>query len=115
MARYTCLLTVAVPLNQLRKQLIEIFKSCRFDIVYETADYMMARETPGQVVFAKLVTAEVLIDQTTATETAVRMSLVVKNEELPLQTDNHCRQMFDLVHHTMAEYDRWQLLGRVIG
>jgi len=57
----------------------------------------MAREIPGQVSYTKLVTVEVLIDKTTATETEHATNLVIKNEELPLQFDNHC-QMFELVN-----------------
>jgi len=74
---------------------------------------MMAREIPNRVPFPKLVTTEVLIDRTTATPEAIRMNLVMKNEELPLQTDNHCRQMFDLLQQALVEYSQWQLLDKV--
>jgi len=75
----------------------------------------MAREVPSRAPFPKLVTAEVLIDRTTATSEAIRMNLVMKNEELPLQTDNHCRQMFDLLQEALVEYSQWQLLDKVAG
>jgi hypothetical protein len=113
MARYTCLFTVAVPLQQLHQQLIDILESCNLDIIYDTSDYVMAREVPGRVTFAKLVTAEVLIDRSTASDSEIRMNLVVKNEELPLQVNNHCHQMFDLVHQAITEHRHWKLIDSV--
>lgn len=115
MARYTCSFTLAVSLDHLQETLIEVLQSCNFDIIYDTNDYLMAREIPGQVAFAKLVTVEVLIDRSTATEQEVRMNCVIKNEELPLQIDNHCHQMFQLVHEAIAENRHWQLLESVAG
>lgn len=115
MARYTCSFTIAVSLDHLQQSLIEVLQSCNFDIIYDTGDYLMAREIPGQVAFAKLVTVEVLIDKSTATAQEVRMSFVIKNEELPLQVDNHCRQMFDLVQDAVAENRHWQLVESVAG
>jgi hypothetical protein len=61
------------------------------------------------------VTVEVLIDETPAEERAVRMNFVMKNEELPLQTNNHCRRMFDLVNQAIAENNQWQLIEAVAG
>lgn len=115
MARYTCSLTVAVSLDHLQPSLIEVLQSCKFDIIYDTGDYLMARESPGRVAFAKLVTVEVLIDKSTATAQEVRMNFVIKNEELPLQVDNHCRQMFDMVQEAVAQNRHWQLVESVIG
>ncbi|HEY9633475.1 MAG TPA: hypothetical protein V6D14_08725 [Coleofasciculaceae cyanobacterium] len=115
MARYTCSLTVAVSLEYLQPSLIEVLQSCNFDIIYDTGDYLMAREIPGRVTFAKLVTVEVLIDKSTATAQGVRMNFVIKNEELPLQADNHCRQMFDMVQEAVAENRHWQLVESVAG
>jgi hypothetical protein len=115
MARYTCSFTIAVSLDILQPTLMDLLQSCNFDIIYDTGDYIMAREIPGRVAFAKLVTVEVLIDKSTATSQEVRMNFVIKNEELPLQVDNHCRQMFDLVHEAVAENRHWQLVESVAG
>lgn len=115
MARYTGLFVVAVPLEHLRQLLIELLESCNLDIIYDTGDYMMAREVPGEVSFAKLVNVEVLIDKSHAAEETVRMNIVMKNEELPLHFDNHCRQMFDLVQQAIAENRHWQVLESVAG
>lgn len=75
----------------------------------------MAREVPGGMAFSKLVTVEVLIDRNLATEDEVRMNVVMKNEELPLHFDNHCRQMFDLLSEAIAENRYWQLLETAMG
>lgn len=115
MARYTCSFTVAVSSERLQHLLLEVLQDCNLDVIYDTRDYMMARELPGQVSFAKLVTVEVLIDKTTATETETRINLVIKNEELPLQVDNHCHQMFELVKQTIIDNRQWQLIESVVG
>jgi hypothetical protein len=36
------------------------------------------------------------------------VSLVVKNEELPLQVANHCYQVFERVNSTIALNQNWQ-------
>jgi len=110
MARYICSFTVAASLEHLLPSLIEVLKSCNFEIIYDTGDYIMGREVPGRVAFSKLVTAEALIDRTTATANEIKMSLVIKNEELPLQRDNHCRQMFNTLQRAIENYEEWKLL-----
>lgn len=114
MARYTCSFTVAVDIDRLRQLMGEVLHSCNLNLMYDKNDYMMAREYPGKVSFSKLVTVEVLIDKNTATETATQMELVIKNEELPLQVDNHCRQIFDLVKQSIVENCNWQLVENVV-
>jgi hypothetical protein len=81
------------------------------DVIYSTEDYLVAREVPGHVTFAKLVTVEVLIDRFSTPETEVRMNFVVKNEELPLQSNNHCRDMFNLVNRAVLENRQWHLIS----
>lgn len=110
MARYTSLFTVAVPFDKFRQLLTDILSSCRLDIIYTSEDYLVAREVPGQVSFAKLVTVEVLIDRFLTTETEVKMSFVVKNEELPLRNNNHCQQMFDLINQAVTDNRQWHLV-----
>lgn len=113
MARYTSLFTVAVSFDRLRQLLTDILRSCRMDVIYSTEDYLVAREVPGHVTFAKLVTVEVLIDRFSTPETEVRMNFVVKNEELPLQSNNHCRDMFNLVNRAVLENRQWHLISSV--
>lgn len=114
MARYTSLFTVGASLDNLRQLLAETLRSCNFDIVYETGDYLVAREVPGRVAFAKLVTVEVLFDKFPATsDDEVRMNFVVKNEELPLKVDNHCHQKFNLVSQAIVENDQLHFIDQV--
>jgi hypothetical protein len=115
MARYTCLITVGISSNNLQPFLNETLKSCSMDIIYDTGDYVMARETPGRVSFPKLVTVEVFVDKTIVTEEEVRMNFVIKNEELPLQVDNHCRQVFTQVSQAISHNKHWRLIETVGG
>lgn len=115
MARYTCLFTLGVSLDKLQPLMDDTLKSCHMDVIYSTIDYIMAREVPGRVSFPKLVTVEVLIDRTTATTDAVKMNIVMKNEELPLQTENHCHQMFEQVTKAVSENQNWRLIETVKG
>ncbi len=73
----------------------------------------MAREIPGNVTFGKLVTVEVLIDKSFFTGKEIRMNFVVKNEELPLQVDNHCWQMYNIVRGAVTDNRQWQLLEAI--
>jgi hypothetical protein len=102
---------VSVSFDRLRQMLTDILRSCRMDVIYSTEDYLVAREVPGGVSFAKLVTVEVLIDRFASPEAEVRMSFVVKNEELPLQSNNHCRDMFNLVNRAVVENRQWHLIN----
>ena len=113
MARYTCLFTVAAPTGGVKRSLGETLQACHLDIIYETADYLMAREIPGHVAFSKLVTVEVLFDKTVSGDREVRMNFVIKNEELPLQVDNHCRQMFERINQAIADSHQWKLIEAV--
>lgn len=115
MARYTRSITVAVPEKSLQPSLADTLQSCSFEIVYTTEGYLMARENPGQVPFAKLVIVEVLIDSTRATNRGTRLNFVIKNEELPLQTNNHCRQMFDRLSQALENNKNWELVESVTG
>lgn len=114
MARYTCSYTIAVPPERLQELLVELLQACNLEIIYAITDYMMGREIPGKVSFTKLVTVEVLIDRTTATDKETRINLVIKNEELPLQINNHCYKMFDLVTQAIAENRNWQLVESIV-
>ncbi|MEB3274987.1 MAG: hypothetical protein ACO4AI_13090 [Prochlorothrix sp.] len=109
MARYTCSLTVVLSEKNIHTALIDLFQSCRFEVIYDTTDYIMGREIPGDVPFAKLVTAEGLIDKGLGLTHRARVSLVIKNEELPLQSDNHCRQMFDRLQQAIEDNPSWQV------
>ncbi len=111
MSRYVCHFLVNLSPDRLRLSLRKVLAVGRLEAVYEGADYVMAREIPGLVAFAKLVTVEVSIDVTTATSEAVKLSFLVRNEELPLQLDNHCRQVFAALRLAIAHCPDWQPLS----
>lgn len=105
MARYTSLYKSVAPSPNVKEFLFDMLRSCNFDVIYDREDYLFAREVPGSVDYSKLVTIEVLIDQPitvpTQTDGELQMNFVVKNEELPLQVNNHCRQKFNLVNEAV--------------
>ncbi len=109
MARYTSLFTTNTSIESLREALHKTLESCSFDIIYDTGDYLVAREKPGKVSFARLVTVEVLLDQS-AVNDETRMNFVVKNEELPLKADNHCHRIFDHLNKAIADRQQWKLV-----
>ncbi len=109
MARYTRSIKITISLDRLLPLLIEVLKSCDLEILYESDDYIMARESPGNISFTKLVTVDVLIDKSKATAQQVPINFVVKNEELPLQVNNHCRQIFELLQEAVNNNPDWQV------
>lgn len=115
MARYTSLFRVAVSLERFRQLLTDILHACSLDVIYASEDYLVAREVPGHVSYAKLVTVEVLIEHFPTKDAEVQMSFVVKNEELPLRTNNHCRHIFNLVNQAVTENRQWHLIESVAG
>ncbi|MEM9924028.1 MAG: hypothetical protein AAF915_09800 [Cyanobacteria bacterium P01_D01_bin.50] len=115
MARYTCSYIVALPIENLQPLLVQLLQECNLDVQYYTPDYILAREIPGSVSFSKFVTIEVLIDKSTATETETKIELVFKNEELPLQVDNHCRQVFESIKQVVEDCRHWQLTETLPG
>jgi hypothetical protein len=109
MARYS-LLTIATPAPDVHQVLIDLLKDCTLELIYDTGDYVMAREIPNSIPFAQLVTAEVLIDKTNATATELRMEFVIKNEELPLQSNNHCHQMHGQIKEKLSDKG-WKIIA----
>lgn len=115
MARYTCSFIVSVTIEYLQPLLVELLQECDFEVQYYTSDYIMAREIPGRVTFSRLVSVEILIDKSTASETETRMSIVIKNDELPLQLDNHCRQIFEHLKQAIEHNRHWHLIESIAG
>ncbi len=113
MARYTCSYLVNIAPDRLPIVLSDILQACEFEVTYQIADYMMAREIPGKVAFAKLVTVEILIDGTRAKNQEIPVTWVVKNDELPLHLDNHCRQLFGKIQAAIGNNPQWQLVASV--
>jgi hypothetical protein len=73
----------------------------------------MARENQGEIHFSRLVTIEVLPD-VLKEPNHLRLDFVVKNEELPLQLNNHCQQIFNLLQQVIAENYQWELQQNLV-
>ena len=102
MARYTNFLMSVAPVNSLRESLAKVLETCGLNLVYEAADYILAKEKPGRVSYVQLATVEVLINSTITPEPSSTINLVVKNEELPLKANNHCHRVFEQVSQAIA-------------
>ncbi len=114
MARYTGLFTVSVSADRFWQLLVEILRACSMNIIYSSEDYLVAREIPGRVTYAKLVTVEILIERVIHQESEVCMNVVVKNEELPLQVNNHCQQVFNLLNQAVADNRQWRVVESAV-
>jgi hypothetical protein len=108
MARYTNLFTASASTQDLRRSVVRVFQACNLNLVYEATDYLVAKEKPGQVTYSQLATVEVLINSLPNEESSAHVNLVVKNEELPLKTNNHCHRVFKLVNQTIVDTQNWQ-------
>ncbi len=109
MARYTNLFKACGSTQDLRRSLVGILESCGLNLIYETRSYLVAKEQPGYVdSYAQLATVEVSIDYSEQQETTTCVNLIVKNEELPLQIDNHCQHIFEIVNQAIALNEGWQ-------
>lgn len=104
MARYTNLLPISEPAmpQSLGASIVQTLENCGLSMVYANKDYFVAKEKPGQVGLAQLTTIEVMINQPTSMAETTRINLVVKNEELPLQQNNHCQRVFEAVSQAIG-------------
>lgn len=113
MARYLGYFVILVPVERVRQPIFEVLHSCNFDTIYDSGDCIMAKELPGKVAASKLVTLELLVTQNVGKEDEIKLNMVAKNDELPLQVNNHCREMFDLVSKSIKNNRKWELLDSV--
>ncbi|HBW56701.1 MAG TPA: hypothetical protein DEF27_02415 [Oscillatoriales bacterium UBA8482] len=113
MARYTGFFIVNVSLEDLRPMMIDILESCNLEITYETPSSIIARENIGQVSVSQLVIGEVVFDTATAMIDETKMTVFIKNESLPLQSHNHCREIFEQVSQLIIDNRHWVLLESI--
>ncbi|MDJ0658441.1 MAG: hypothetical protein QNJ42_03015 [Crocosphaera sp.] len=113
MARYTSSFVANATLEEVPTLLSKVLESCDFEVVYQATDYLMAKETPGKVAFSKLVSVEVLIESTIAKKNEIPVTFVVKNDELPLNPNNHCQQRFEQLHTALQQSQEWRLTTAV--
>ncbi|AFY39527.1 hypothetical protein Lepto7376_3303 [[Leptolyngbya] sp. PCC 7376] len=108
MARYTCSYHVGLPEKEMIASLKEIIDECDLNLTYETGGYIMAKEKPGNVAFPKLVEVEILYDRTKPDQDSIQVDFVAKNEELPLQTQNHCYHIFNGIQSIINTKKPWE-------
>lgn len=94
MARYTNFFVTGSPQEEIHQSLLEALEACGLNLVYHDPVYIVAKEKPGGVSFSQLATVELLLNPPTIESGGAKIDLIVKNEELPLRTQNHCREVF---------------------
>ncbi len=114
MARYSCSYWVNASVEELPDLLAQILRSCELELIHQTIDYMMAREIPGKIAFAKLVTVDIFLDPAKAKNHEIPLTWIVKNDELPLQLDNHCWQRFEQLQQAIANHRQWRLVSACV-
>lgn len=108
MSRYTITYAVPVSLEELHKLLQAIFQSCELELIYQTVEYIMVREKLGTVNFAQLVTVEAIIDAVSATEDEIYVTLVAKNDQLPIHNNNRCQQKLNQLKEIIEGNYGWR-------
>ncbi|MEO1622031.1 MAG: hypothetical protein AAFU53_13500 [Cyanobacteria bacterium J06632_3] len=103
MARYTNFFMTSAPKEDVHQGLLSALATCDLEVVYQDPVYIVAKEKPGQVSFAQLTTVELLLNPPTIETGGAKIDLVVKNEELPLRQQNHCREVFTKVNQAISD------------
>jgi hypothetical protein len=106
MARYTATFSIVNYGNHAHQTACDLLKISGFRLLHESPDYVMGSEKPGAVKFSLLTTAEILID-IPLDHSSLTLEMLVKNEELPLKLNNHCKQVFDRLQHVFLESGEW--------
>ncbi|MGB0562515.1 MAG: hypothetical protein ACPGVO_12045 [Spirulinaceae cyanobacterium] len=87
----------------------QALQACNFEVIHDDPEYVVGRELPGGVSFSQLVVIEALVDKPEQGRGQSKINFVLKNEELPLRRDNHCRRMFDNFKQAVQDRTAWQL------
>ena len=103
MARYTNFFTTGFSQEDLNPVLVNVLEACDLNLIYQDPVCIVAKEKPGQVSLSQLATIELLISPPLSKSRGAKVDLVVKNEELPLRTQNHCREIFTQVNQAISE------------
>jgi len=106
MARYTATFSIVNHGDHAYQTACNLLKISGFRLLHESQDYVMGSENPGQVKFSLLTTAEILID-VPRDRSSLTLEMLVKNEELPLKTNNHCKHVFDHLQRVFLECGEW--------
>ncbi|MGH2416449.1 MAG: hypothetical protein ACRDEA_22705 [Microcystaceae cyanobacterium] len=113
MARYSCSYSVNTSVEQIPSLLVQILQKCEFEVIHQSVNYIKAREISAQALFSKLVTVDIFIDPVEEKNGRVPLTWVVKNDELTLHLDNHCRRQFERLQRAIANECQWHLASFV--
>ena len=102
MARYTNFFMTSSSQEEVRQMLVSAIEACNLNLIHNDPVCIVAKERPGKVAFAQLATIEILISPPTMGQGGAKIDLVVKNEELPLRTQNHCKEVFTEIEQAIA-------------
>ncbi len=102
MARYTSFFMTGSSPEDISKALVSALEACDLNLIYQNRVCIVAKEKPGGVSLSQLATIELLISPPTGKNGDSKIDLVVKNEELPLRTQNHCQEIFSQVNQAIA-------------
>lgn len=102
MARYSCIYHLSGPAKRIHDVLVGVFDIENFDLIHDSPNYWVVRELPGRVSFDRLVTIEFMLDSG-ATGDRVQVTCIAENDELSLQRENHCRQVFAGVESVLEQ------------
>jgi hypothetical protein len=108
MARYTNFFMTGSSQEAIGQALVNALEACDLNLIYQDPVCIVAKERPGQVSFAQLATVELLISPPTVEQGGSKIDLVVKNEELPLRRQNHCREVFVQVNQAITDANAQQ-------
>ncbi len=103
MARYTNFFMTRSSQEAISHSLVSALEACDLNLVYQDPVCIVAKERPGQVSFAQLATVELLISPPTIESGGSKIDLVVKNEELPLRAQNHCKEVFSQINQAISD------------
>ncbi|MEM1425241.1 MAG: hypothetical protein AAGF75_01620 [Cyanobacteria bacterium P01_H01_bin.130] len=115
MARYTCTFAISCSQEQITEWLPQILQVCDLSIVYSGEDYILAKERPGQVTFTELVSVEVLVENQSLESAGINLNMIIRNEELPLKANNHCRDMSEKISDAVRSHHEIRTLSYVTG
>ncbi len=110
MSRYTQTYLANIEPSGLREAVLDVLGACGLSIIFVAEDYIKAQEKPGKVNFSRLVAVEILIHQPSSESNSTKITCITKNGELPLQIDNHCQKMSELVASKFMRGQTWKLL-----
>jgi hypothetical protein len=111
MARYSCSYFVPISLNQIGFLYDDLLSLGQFEVIKRRSDVLLLSEVPNDALFPQLVKVELFIHPPTSSE--LQIDLLVKNHELPLRTNNRCRQFFESVHQIITKNYQGHSLSRI--